>query len=49
MQVATKDQSVIESAAPYSSKLTTQKLLKATIKKKKVKLLYESYMIKKIC
>ena len=35
MRVAAKDQLVIESAAPYYSKLTTQKLANATMKKKK--------------
>ena len=36
MRVAAKDQSVIESAAPYRNKLTTRKLPIATMKKKKM-------------
>ena len=35
MRVVAKDQLVIESAVPYCSKLTTQKLPNATMKKKK--------------
>ena len=34
MRVAAKDQLVIESAAPYCSKLTTQKLINTAMKKK---------------
>ena len=37
MRVAAKDQLVIESAAPYRSKLTTPKLPNVTMKKKKEK------------
>ena len=35
MRVAAKDQLVIESAAPYCSKLTSQKVPNETMKKKK--------------
>ena len=36
MWVAAKDQLVIESAAPYCSKLTTQKLRNTAMKKEKI-------------